>query len=264
MERIDGLGGLLAGPANVVMQLSWPPVAYGVLESTVRSGRLTDHPLKRFRTTFTYLAVATMGADEERQAIRRAVDGAHASVRSGPASPVTYDAFDPELQLWVAACLYKGAEDVAVRLWGPMGDDEGRAFYRSAAPLGTTLQVPLEMWPADRAAFERYWSAGLKRVHIDAPVHRYLDDLINLRFLPVPVGAISGPPTLWLTTGFLAPEFREAMRLRWSTGDQRSFDRFLSVLAATRSPLPARLRRLPLDWFLWDFRVRSLLGRRIV
>ena len=50
--------GLLAGGANVVMQLSRPGVGYGVVESRVESGRIDRHPIKRARTTFTYLAVS--------------------------------------------------------------------------------------------------------------------------------------------------------------------------------------------------------------
>ena len=51
--------GLLVGAANVIMQLARPGVGYGVLESRVESGRVDLHPIKRARTTFTYLAVAT-------------------------------------------------------------------------------------------------------------------------------------------------------------------------------------------------------------
>lgn len=59
----EGLMGvaLLAGPANVIMQLAQPGVGYGVMESRVESGRVDLHPFKRARTTFTYLAVATNG-----------------------------------------------------------------------------------------------------------------------------------------------------------------------------------------------------------
>ena len=52
---------LLAGPANVIVQLARPGVGYGVMESRVESGRVGLHPIKRARTTFTYLAVATGG-----------------------------------------------------------------------------------------------------------------------------------------------------------------------------------------------------------
>ena len=73
----DGMMGvaLLAGPANVIMQLARPGVGYGVMESRVESGRVDRHPIKRARTTFTYLAVATRGSDEQKAAFRRAVNG---------------------------------------------------------------------------------------------------------------------------------------------------------------------------------------------
>ena len=99
---------LLAGPANVIMQLARPGVGYGVMESRVESGRVDLHPIKRARTTFTYLAVATAGSDAQKAAFRRAVNRAHAQVYSTPDSPVQYNAFDLDLQLWVGACLYKG------------------------------------------------------------------------------------------------------------------------------------------------------------
>src|SRR5271166_4598281 len=103
---------LLAGPANVIMQLARPGVGHGVLESRVESGRIDRHPIKRARTTFTYLAVATAGSDAQKDAFRRAVNRAHAQVYSTADSPVQYNAFDVDLQLWVGACLYKGGVDI--------------------------------------------------------------------------------------------------------------------------------------------------------
>src|SRR5882757_2530026 len=118
----DGLMGvaLVAGPANVIMQLALPGVGYGVMESRVESGRVDLHPIKRARTTFTYLAVATKGSDEQKAAFRRAVNGAHAQVYSTEESPVAYNAFDKDLQLWVAACMYKGGVDVYRMFIGEM------------------------------------------------------------------------------------------------------------------------------------------------
>jgi len=78
----DGLMGmaLLLGPANVIMQLARPGVGYGVMESRVESGRIDLHPIKRARTTFTYLAVAMAGSDAQKAAVRSAVNSAHAQV----------------------------------------------------------------------------------------------------------------------------------------------------------------------------------------
>jgi uncharacterized protein (DUF2236 family) len=98
---------MLLPAANVIMQLALPAVGYGVLESPVDSGNVYKHPFKRARTTGTYLAVATMGTDADRALIRDEVDRVHSMVRSTPSSTLPYNAFDPRLQLWVAACLYR-------------------------------------------------------------------------------------------------------------------------------------------------------------
>ena len=58
--------GLLSGPANVIMELARPGVGYGVKDSRVESGRADRHPIKRARTTGTYLAVATIGTEFDR------------------------------------------------------------------------------------------------------------------------------------------------------------------------------------------------------
>ena len=87
---------------------------------------------------------------------------------------MSYNAFDPELQLWVAACIYKGGVDIYRTFVGEIDDQEADRLYREGMSLGTTLQVPPEMWPADRAAFDRYWQESLEKVHIDDAVREYL------------------------------------------------------------------------------------------
>src|SRR5581483_8759409 len=77
---------VLLPAANVIMQLSLPGVGYGVLESPVDSGNVYKHPFKRARTTGTYLAVATIGTESDRELIRAAVDTVHREVRSRPSS----------------------------------------------------------------------------------------------------------------------------------------------------------------------------------
>lgn len=133
----------------MIAQLTLPAVGYGVYESKVETGNLFKHPVKRTRTTLTYLAVAAMGDAELRRKYRHAVSKSHAHVRSSSSSPVKYNAFDAKLQLWVAACLYRGWEDM-IRLYGDPSVITEEA-YRQGAIMGTTLQMPPEMWPATRA-----------------------------------------------------------------------------------------------------------------
>lgn len=175
---------VLLPAANVIMQLSLPGVGYGVLQSPVDSGNVYKHPFKRARTTGTYLAVATIGTESDRALIRGAVDTVHRQVRSTSASPVPYNAFDPKLQLWVAACLYRYFVDQHEFLHGPLDDAAADAVYLDAARLGTTLQVPEGMWPADRAAFDGYWKRSLDELRIDPPVREHLHGVAASVALP--------------------------------------------------------------------------------
>ncbi|GAB3135669.1 oxygenase MpaB family protein [Tsukamurella serpentis] len=254
----------VAGPANVVMQLLNTPVAYGVMESRVESGALYRHPVKRTRTTFTYLAVAVLGDAEDRRRYREAVDGAHRQVQSTATSPVKYNGMDRELQLWVAMCLYVGFEDTHQLLRGRMSPEQRALFYRDSAPLGTTLQVHPDMWPATPAEFDARWIELCERkVQPTSETRDYLRQLVDLTF----VGAVPRPLrgfSRFQTAGFLAPRFREAMQIEWTARDQRRFDRFWQAVAAADRLVPPALRRLPYRLLLADTRLRARFGRPLI
>ncbi|WP_197383498.1 oxygenase MpaB family protein [Mycolicibacterium mengxianglii] len=253
-----------AGAANVVMQLSWPEVGHGVAESTVVSGSLMHHPWKRARTTFSYLAVAIMGTDADRLAYRTAVDGAHRQVRSTPQSPVRYSAFDRDLQMWVAACLYVGLEDTYQLLRGELTPAQAEMFYQSGATLGTTLQVQQDQWPATRAEFDDYWNAACERVAMDETVRGYLDDLLGLRMVTGALRPGSVPLLRFLTTGFLAPVFREALGVTWTDRRQRQFERLFLVVAFANRFLPRFIRQGGSYLLLTDIRRRVQRGKRLI
>ena len=95
------------GAANVIMQLSWPEVGHGVVESKVDSGNLMKHPWKRARTTFQYLAVAILGSAQDRARIPRGGRRRTSARQVHAAKPVQYNAFDRELQMWVAGVPFR-------------------------------------------------------------------------------------------------------------------------------------------------------------
>jgi uncharacterized protein (DUF2236 family) len=232
-----------AAAANVVMQLALPGVGYGVVESKVDSGSILKHPWKRLRTTSAYLAVAVFGSEADRAAFREAVDGAHRQVISTAESPVNYNAFDRDLQMWVAACLFVGLEDTYKLLRGEMTAEQGEQFYRSAATLGTTLQVTEDQWPATRVEFDEYWDDACKKVVIDPPVRDYLMELVNLRMINPLLGLPFRPLLKFLTVGFLAPVFRDALGVKWSRGRQRRFEWLFLFVAFVNRFLPVFLRQ---------------------
>jgi uncharacterized protein (DUF2236 family) len=260
---LDGIGGFLAGPANVIMQLALAPVGYGVIESKVDSGSAMLHPVKRLRTTFTYISAAMYGSPEERDRYRDAVNGSHRLVRSDADSPVAYNAFDRDLQLWVAACLYYGAVDFVQRLHGPLDESTADAFYRFGARFGTTLQVTPDMWPADRDEFAHYWDVMTDKTSIEPPVRAYLHSLLKLENLPRPL-RFGARFNTWVSTGFLPPRFRDEMQLSWTDRDEQRFVRLMRRIGAVQRRLPGPIRRFPFNYFLWDMRLRIRFGRRLV
>ncbi|MGZ5396768.1 MAG: oxygenase MpaB family protein [Mycobacterium sp.] len=253
-----------AGAANVIMQLSRPGVGHGVVESKVDSGNLLKHPWKRARTTFQYIAVAVLGTPQDRAAFREAVNTAHRHVKSGPDSPVRYNAFDRDLQMWVAACLFVGLEDTYQLLRGEMTAEQSEQFYRSAWTLGTTLQVSEDQWPPTRAEFDAYWVEACGHVSMDDRVREYLGDLLDLRMINPILGLLFRPSLKFLTVGFLAPVFRDAMGVQWSDFRQSLFERLFQLVAFANRFLPVFIRQGGSYVLLADVRRRIRRQRALV
>lgn len=262
-DSLSGIG-LAAAGANVIMQLSMLPVGHGVARSRVPSGRVDEHPIKRARTTLAYLAVALLGTDDEREAMRREIDRQHRQVRSLPGDPVKYNAFDTDLQLWVAACLYKGTQDIERVAGIRRSEEEAERIYRYCARLGTTLQVRPEQWPADRAAFQAWWDERVEQIEMDDLTRDYLQGIARASFLGRPWSTLFGPLSQLQAVGFLPERFRDELGMPWTARHQRAFDAMMAAWAAVDRRLPGPLRRLPFNAYLWDTRRRIRRGTPIV
>lgn len=250
--------------ANVIMQLANPAVGYGVARSKVESGRLDLHPVKRARTTGAYLAVAVMGNANDRKNFRKAVNRQHAQVRSDETSPVDYDAMNVDLQLWVAACLYLGWEDIYERVHGPLAGEDRERFYRQGKVCGTTLQMPAEAWPPTRAALGEYWDRQAAEISISDEIREFLLGIANFDYAHPVIKKRYGPVKYRRTIGYLPPPFREALRVPWTTADQKWFDGYVADLVERERRKPLWLSQLGFRLLLWDARLRSRLGRPLV
>jgi uncharacterized protein (DUF2236 family) len=208
--------------------------------------------------------VAVFGTDDERAALADAVTEVHRQVRSGPGEAVRYTALDPKLQLWVAACIYRGFEDGYAFLHGPPPPELLDLIYRHGARLATMLQVPADMWPPDRATFEDYWSEAEARIEMDEVTRGYLYDLASLGFLPWPVPKVFGWLHRAITAGFLPAAFRRELGLPWGPREQRAFALNRHFLRVANALTPRPLRALPFDLYLCDMRRRIRNGRNIL
>ncbi|PQP52319.1 oxygenase MpaB family protein, partial [Mycolicibacterium austroafricanum] len=165
---------------------------------------------------------------------------------------------------WVAACLFVGLEDTYQLLRGEMTPEQSEQFYLSAATLGTTLQVSAEQWPLTRTDFDRYWDTACEQVEMDDVVRSYLTDLINLRMIN-PVLALPFRPLLkFLTAGFLAPVFRDALGVTWGGRRQWCFERLFLVVAFVNRFIPGFIRQGGSHVLLADVRMRVRRQRRLV
>lgn len=260
------MSGLTLAPAaaNVVMQLARLPIGHAVVESRVESGALSEHPLKRTRTTLGYLLVALYGDDEQREQVRREVNRQHQQVRSRDGDPVQYNAFDVELQLWVAACLYRGALDAVTLVYGPQLPSTLDELYVHCARFATTLQVPATRWPADRETFEDYWQSSLELVAMDETTRTYLRGVVSLDFLPRVLRVALGPAHEFITAGLLPEVFRRELGLAWSDDRQRRFNLAFRVASSAHRRLPRVAREFPLNWVWWDTQRRLRRGHPFV
>ena len=197
--------------------------------------------------------------------MRNEVNRQHSQVvREEGEADVPYNAFDTKLQLWVAACIYVGFSVWLELARGPLSAAQHEAFYQRCARLGTTLQVPEEMWPRDRQAFYAYWWEAMCEIRMDDVTRTYLSDLANLRFFKPWARRVFARNNRLLTVGFLSEEFRDLLGEPWSARDQRRFERFLRIAVFLDRRLPAWVRHAMLRGYEIDVKRRIRRGRRIV
>jgi uncharacterized protein (DUF2236 family) len=253
-DYIDEVALLLGSGSAVMYQLALVGVGRGVTEHS----NTLERPLDRLRTTLTFVYGILLGTDEERAAIARMVNKAHVPVKGDG-----YTAFDPDLQLWVAATLTYTGEQMFEKTFGPMDPASRERAYRESWQMGTVLQVTEDMWPPTRDAFDEYWERMQGELTPDPQVQRYAAMLLkpSRKFFYL-------APLVWLqslvTRGNLTPEVRDVLGLTWSGGDQRRYDLFWRVFRTTYPLVPKPLRTLYPRLVLRGFRKRMSQGRRVI
>lgn len=245
---------LLGAGSTVLLQLAERGVGHGVADHSTTLQR----PLDRLRTTMTYVYAVTLGTPEERKQIVRLVNKVHVPVRSE-----TYNAFDPELQLWVAATLYRNGVEMYQRMFHKLSDVDIEWIYRQSAVYGTALQVKEGMWPATRAEFDAYWDEMIATVEVDEKIRAFTRGLLSGGDSPLPVRMLM-PLQRFMTIGLLPQRMRAEFSLPWSPRDQRRFDLFWKVVPPVYRRVPRRIRQLSSTFYLRDMRRRMAGNKHLI
>ena len=246
---------LLGAGAAVMNQLADPGVGVGVAEHSTTLYR----PVDRLRTTLAYVYMMTLGTEEERAMISRMVNGAHKPVVASG----RYNAFDPELQLWVAATLVKNGLDLYQRVFGLLDEASKQRIYEDGQIFGTALQVQQEQWPASYEEFLDYWAEATAKMTPEPLVQAFALQLLDSSNLPVHTRPLMGLQSL-MTRGLIEPRVREVLNLPWSRREQFVFNAFWVVFPPVYRLVPRPIRTLGARLVVRDTRKRFKKRRRVI
>jgi uncharacterized protein (DUF2236 family) len=247
--------GLMLGSGSAVM---YQLAVWGVGKGVAEHSNTLQRPLDRLRTTLSYVYVMGLGTEEEKAAIARMVNRVHRPVKGEG-----YTAYDPDLQLWVAATLAAVGQDMYERIFGRLDDVTRDSLYRETWIYGTALQVRPEMWPETYADFEAYWERMEREFRSDEQIRHYAHSLLSSKAQKWYVRPLI--PTISLVTrGNLSPRARETLGLPWCERDQKRYDRLWGVVRAVYPRTPRWARKLPTKIAMRDIRWRMRTGRRVI
>ena len=245
---------LAGGGRALLLQIAHPAIGRGVVEHSDFANRMMD----RLHATMTFVYASVYATPEEFAVVRRSVNRAHSPVRAQAAGDApAYNAFDPQLQLWVAATLYATMIDLYERFFGSVPDADAERIYREFTVLGSALQVPSEAWPQSREAFEVYWRDMIATLRPTQDTKRVARQILYPSAIPRWMRVLF-PQARLVTVGLLPPEVRGRFGLAWNARLQRRLDRWMRWAALIYPRLPARLRHSPRDAYLR--RLRASIG----
>ncbi len=238
----------VSGPRALLMMAAHPVAFEGFFNST---GALDD-PYARLRRTAVVMDEIIWGSRAKADAYCARVRAAHARVRgvtpadAGPFPAGTpYAADDPELLLWILACLVDAADLMYRAYVGPLSRAERDGLWQDYRVVGRCFGLRPEEMPADIEAFDAYVAATVRRLWV-TPGARELGRRIVLE-VPVPLAAVPLREAVnQLTVGLLPRRVRRGYGLRWDPARALALKANQEYVRRVVLPLlPGRVRKVP-------------------
>jgi uncharacterized protein (DUF2236 family) len=241
---------LLGWGRAILLQLAHPLVAAGVFDHSGFRATPWAAATRLYHTVHAMLSL-TFGDEVTRERTLDVIRGIHRRVHGVLPEPVgafpagtPYSAEDPALVLWVHATVVESVILAYERLVGPLSTTERDRYCNEAFPIAVALAARIDEVPRTWEEMGRYIE-GVRRsgTLVVGPRARELAGTVLH-----PSGGWAVGPATWanrvVTIGLLPPFIREQYGLTWTPRHQRTFDRLVPALRATR-------RRLPNAFALW-------------
>jgi uncharacterized protein (DUF2236 family) len=230
---------LFGGARAVLMQAAHPLVIAGARAT----GFYERNPWKRLQRTLILTYTITFGTKAEAQAAADRINDVHTRISGvDPVTGLSYDALDPELLLYVHACLVDSAllfEELTV---GRLDEAGRQRFHEEQMLAAEMVRIPRGIVPPTVAAL-RAWmrdveDSGILQVTDSARsvADLFVDPPADAEWRPI----LKGVSRLAFAT--LPPAMREQYGIRVGGGKRAAMAATFAATRALRPLLPPKLR----------------------
>ncbi|KAK2809862.1 hypothetical protein FQN50_003503 [Emmonsiellopsis sp. PD_5] len=239
---------MAGGPAAILLQIAHPAVGQGVADHST----FTSRAISRAQYTQMYIYTMIFGNDEQKAAVKAWVDKAHSRIVGD--GKVSYNAKDPELQLWVAATIYAAMVGMYELIYGALPPARAERVYKAFSIMGTSLQLPHDMWPADLKAFRAYWKDMTENhLQVSPDAKRVLKEIFHPKGLPLwarPIVTVAMPFVRPVTIEQLPPGVREQFDLKSTRTSRAIAGIFISGMSSVYPFIPLFLRQAQKTYYM--------------
>src|SRR4051812_31825501 len=238
--RVHREGTVLFGGARaLLMQAAHPLVIAGARET----GFYQRDPWKRLQRTLMLTYALTFGTREEAEHAAARINAVHRSVHGiDEVTGKPYDAFDPDLLLWVHASLVDSALLYERFTMGRLDDAGRQRFHEEQMTAAELLELPRERIPPTVSELREYVDGVV--ASDDLLVTEAAMDVARM-FRRPPPGAEWRPVlkgVAWWAFGSLPPRIRDGYGVRWNPVKEAAMRANLRVVRALRPAIPPRFR----------------------
>jgi uncharacterized protein (DUF2236 family) len=230
---------LFGGARAVLMQAAHPLVIAGARET----GFYERNPWKRLQRTLILTYTITFGTKTEALAAAERINEVHARISGvDEVTGKRYDALDPELLLWVHACLVDSAllfEELTV---GKLDDAGRERFHQEQMLAAEMVKIPREIIPPTVPALRAYMNDVIERGDLlvtDSArkvAELFYDPPTEAEWRPVLRGVSR------LAFGTLPSTLREGFGIRLSPAKKAAMRATFAATRLARPLLPPKVR----------------------